>query len=82
MMTRPLIMMAAVRDSDTVTQEAMLGPAAGNGLNMTVYIESNVTSHPVLGVIGFGDVDQNDTVKFTNTSKTNGGRFPGNACTL
>ena len=81
-MTRPLIMMAAVRDSDTVTQEAMLGPAAGNGLNMTVYIESNVTSHHVLGVLGFDDVDQHDTVRFTNTSKTNGGRFPGNACTL
>ena len=82
MMTRPLTMTAAVRDSGSVTQEVMLGPTAGNGLNMTVYIESNVTSRPVLGVIGFGDVDQHDTVKFINTSKTNGGRFPGHICTF
>ena len=72
------IVITAVTDSSTVTHEVMVGPAAGNGLNMTVYIEGNTTSRPVLGVIGFGDVDQHDTVIFINSSKTNGGGFPGN----
>ncbi|KAL8573311.1 hypothetical protein ACOMHN_032773 [Nucella lapillus] len=49
-------------------QEVAVGPTAGNGLNMTVYKEANIStsSSIVLGLVVFSDVDQNDTVDYAS----------------
>ncbi|XP_070206105.1 uncharacterized protein [Littorina saxatilis] len=59
-------------DSD-VRQDIAVGPTAGNGLNMTVYIEANTTTHAVLGLVVFSDVDLNDVINYTSTTHIEAG---------
>ena len=40
----------------------LVGPAAGNGINVSVLVEGNTTTFVDLGFLVFGDVDINDTL--------------------
>nr|KAG5704401.1 hypothetical protein BaRGS_031107 [Batillaria attramentaria] len=72
---RDIIYVIAQNDS-VVTQELRIGPTAGNGVNMSVFVEGNATTLTSLGVIVFSDVDQNDTADFVNFMHVNtGARF-------
>ena len=42
----------------------LVGPASGNGINVSVLVEGNTTSFVDLGLIVFGDVDFNDTLLY------------------
>ena len=56
------------QNSTDVRQEIAVGPTADNGLNMTVFKEANSTTHDVLGLVVYSDVDQNDVVTFTSAT--------------
>lgn len=58
----------------TVRQEKAVGPTAGNGQNVTIYVEANKTSGAApLGFIVYYDVDANDIVTYSKITKV----FPG-----
>lgn len=67
------ILSSAGRNDTDVQQEIMVGISAGNGLNISVYVEGNTTTTADLGVVVFGDVDQNDTVHFFNKTVVDNG---------
>ncbi|KAK7496783.1 hypothetical protein BaRGS_00011992 [Batillaria attramentaria] len=46
-----------------ITQELLVGPTAGNGINMSVLVEGNTTTQAVLGAFFFSDIDH-DPVSF------------------
>ena len=54
-------------NDSAVTQQLMVGPTVGNGINMTVYIEGNTTTRAELGLVVYSDVDHNDTVPVSYT---------------
>ncbi|KAK7498950.1 hypothetical protein BaRGS_00009759 [Batillaria attramentaria] len=52
-----------------ITPELLVGPAAGNGINVSVLVEGNTTTFVDLGLIVFGDVDASDTIIFMNQTR-------------
>ena len=70
-----VLVTASTGGNDTgIHSELLVGLAAGNGLNMSVYIEGNTTTTAELGVVLFGDVDHNDTFQFLDVKKVHDGR--------
>ena len=68
-------MMPVTDHNDTVVkQEIAVGPTAGNGLNMTVYLDASSTTSAVLGLVVFSDVDQNDVVNYSSVTHVEAGR--------
>ncbi|KAK7113965.1 hypothetical protein V1264_000110 [Littorina saxatilis] len=63
-----LFYLAGTNDSN-VWVELLVGPAAGNGINVSVLVEGNTTSLVDLGLIVYGDVDVNDTLVFVNHTR-------------
>lgn len=61
-----MIRFLAARNDSHVAQILQVGPTAGNGLNVSVFIEGNTTTVVHLASILFGDVDVNDTIQFYN----------------
>ncbi|XP_076452271.1 uncharacterized protein LOC143287914 [Babylonia areolata] len=57
-----IVYLPGENNSVEVRQELAVGPAAGNGLNYTVFREANSSSEDlVLGVVVFSDVDPTDS---------------------
>nr|KAG5706492.1 hypothetical protein BaRGS_032885 [Batillaria attramentaria] len=58
-----------------ITQELLLGPTAGNGVNMSVLVEGNTTTLAVLGTVVFADKDLDDISFFDQKQETSGLKF-------
>ena len=81
MMYRVSCTVSLTGQNDTVLrQEIAVGPTAGNGLNMTVYLEANSTTSAVLGLVVFSDVDQNDVIDYSSVTLVEAGSSLGGQC--
>ncbi|KAK7493720.1 hypothetical protein BaRGS_00015049 [Batillaria attramentaria] len=64
----PDIFYLPVANDSIVSQELVLGPTAGNGVNMSVFVEGNTTTYTELGIIAYSDVDPNDNISYVDAS--------------
>ncbi|KAK7496779.1 hypothetical protein BaRGS_00011988 [Batillaria attramentaria] len=59
-----------VESYKTHRRELLLGPTAGNGVNMSVLVEGNTTTLAVLGTVVFADKDLDDISFFDQKQET------------